>query len=529
MQTARRQSEAMATYLITNPVTTSRPAPYATILVDEGQTSSVFDDDCFAPPPPRWPEAVRHSSHRTIGDNDCHHPDDFPDDSRHSIDVEGLFALPEDAFTIPLPGAFHLAHSPGMMAGPAVLDQSAWSRWQVFRSPTLLEPGIDHRLAKLHLLQPLSPVPVACRTEPGTLTAWLHITNACNLECPYCYVRKSTERMSQETGLRAIEAVFRTARRHGFRQVKLKYAGGEATLHFKLVRELHQRAIELARPTANHSWPIEVSEVLLSNGVRLRPEDAEWLAEHGVRVTISVDGVGQLHNKLRPMKNRPDGDTFADVEHTVDKVLRVHGVFPHIAMTVTGLNAHGAADVARWAMIERGLTTSFSFYRHNLLSLSRADLVYEEQSLINGMLAAYAAIESDLPLWPFLNGLLDRVKADAHLHTCGVGQNYLVITHTGALAQCQMHLSQPIQLHLDGDLLAATASGPLRNLPVSDKVGCRECSYRHVCTGGCPLETYRTTGRWDVRSPNCHIYQALLPAAWRLEGLRLLKRNGYLS
>lgn len=519
----------MTTYPMTNPATTSKPAPYATILIDEGQTSSAFDEDCFAPPPPRSPQTVRHSSHPTRYDNDCHHPDDFPDDSGYNTDVGALFALPEDAFTAPLPGAFHLAHAPGMVVGPAVLDQSAWARWQAFRSPTELEPGIDHRLAELRLVRPLSPVPAACQTEPGTLTAWIHITNACNLECPYCYVRKSNERMSRETGLHAIEAVFRTARRHGFRRVKLKYAGGEATLHFKLVRELHQRAVELARPTAAHLWPIEVSEVLLSNGVRLRPEDAEWLAEHEVRVTISVDGVGQLHNELRPVKGRSDGNTFNAVEHTVDKVLRAHGILPHITMTVTGLNARGAADVARWAMIERGLTTSFSFYRPNLLSLSRADLAYEEQSLIDGMLAAYAAIESNLPLWPFLDGLLDRVKADAHLHTCGVGQNYLVITHTGALAQCQMHLSQPIQLHLNGDLLAATATGPLRNLPVNQKEGCRECSYRHLCAGGCPLETYRVTGRWDVQSPNCRVYKALLPAAWRLEGLRLLKRNGYLS
>jgi uncharacterized protein len=357
----------------------------------------------------------------------------------------------------------------------------------------------------------------------------LHISNACNLECPYCYIRKSSERMSLETGRRAVEAIFRSARRHGYRQVLLKYAGGEATLHFSLIRQLHAYALEQAKPTAQQPVPIDVSEVVLSNGVHIRPEDVEWLAQHGVRLTVSLDGVGALHNTLRPMKNRPDEDTFGKIERTIDRVLRPHGIAPHIAMTVTGLNAHGAADVARWAMIARGLTTSFSFYRPTVLSRSRADLQFEEQTLIDGMLAAYDAIESDLPLWPFLNGLLDRVKAEPHTHTCGAGRNYLVITHAGALAQCQMHVDQPVQPHLGGDLLGAVATGPLRNLPVSEKEGCRACSYRHVCAGGCPLETFRATGRWDVRSPNCHIYQALLPAAWRLEGLRLLKTHGYLN
>jgi len=43
------------------------------------------------------------------------------------------------------------------------------------------------------------------------------------------------------------------------------------------------------------------------------------------------------------------------------------------------------------------------------------------------------------------------------------------------------------------------------------------------CAGGCPLATYRATGRYDVKSPNCNIYRALFPEALRLEGLRLLK------
>jgi hypothetical protein len=37
------------------------------------------------------------------------------------------------------------------------------------------------------------------------------------------------------------------------------------------------------------------------------------------------------------------------------------------------------------------------------------------------------------------------------------------------------------------------------------------------------LTTYRATGRYDVKSPNCNIYKALFPEALRLEGLRLLK------
>ena len=48
------------------------------------------------------------------------------------------------------------------------------------------------------------------------LSVWLHVTNSCNLGCDYCYLAKTGENMSEETALRAVDAVFRSARRQHF-------------------------------------------------------------------------------------------------------------------------------------------------------------------------------------------------------------------------------------------------------------------------------------------------------------------------
>ena len=37
------------------------------------------------------------------------------------------------------------------------------------------------------------------------------------------------------------------------------------------------------------------------------------------------------------------------------------------------------------------------------------------------------------------------------------------------------------------------------------------------------MATFKATGRYDIKSPNCNIYKAIYPQALRLEGLRLLK------
>ena len=64
--------------------------------------------------------------------------------------------------------------------------------------------------------------------------------------------------------------------------------------------------------------------------------------------------------------------------------------------------------------------------------------------------------------------------------------------------------------------------GPLTSSS-DEKEGCRACTWRYSCSGGCTIATFRATGRYDVKSPNCNIYKAIYPAALRLEGLRLLK------
>lgn len=491
---------------MTTPDTARPPAFSSLILAAPPQPTARFECDCVAPP--------------IEIENDCRQPGVPP---ALGLLAVGPYVQPRGALVAPLPHGFHLVHSPHATTGPAVLASAAFDRWQRFRAPAPLRDDMERRLAALALLQPLATAPALCAGPPDALTAWLHVTNACNLDCPYCYVRKSSERMSEATGLRAVEAVFAEAVRHGFHTVKLKYAGGEASLHFALVRRLHDYAVHLSARMG-----IALREVLLTNAVHLRPADADWLAEQRVKVMLSLDGVGESHNALRPLRNRPGYDTFAAVADTVDHVLLPRGLRPDVNMVVTGRNAHAAADVARWAILARALPTTFTFYRPNLLSRSRDDLANEESALIAGMLAAYRALEEELPTWPFTGGLLDRVSAEARTHACGVGQNYLVIGHTGALSQCPMYLAQPVRADLDGDLLSAVAAGPIHNLPVAQKEGCRDCSLRYRCAGGCPVETFRATGRWDVQSPNCGLYRTLLPAALRLEGLRLMKINGYL-
>jgi uncharacterized protein len=349
------------------------------------------------------------------------------------------------------------------------------------------------------------------------LTAWLHLTDRCNLRCSYCYLPHVREDMSPETGRAAIDATFRSALANGFKQVKLKYAGGEPLLRFPLIVELHQYAQALAE---KHGIALE--GVVLSNGTLLTAEMVTTLKSLGLRLMISMDGLGQYHDAHRPYAG--GRGSFADVSEAVDLAL-ANGLTPNISVTVSSRTADGLADVMAW-ILERGLPFSLNFYRENELSASHEDMRLDEQKIISGMLAAFKVIEENLPRRPFLGGIIDRANLSvSHTHTCGVGQNYLVFDQNGQIAKCQMHIRKPItDIHVADPLAVIRADQiGIQNISVEEKEGCKTCEWKHWCAGGCPLATYRATGRYDVKSPNCNIYKALFPEALRLEGLRLLK------
>ncbi|HEY4032612.1 MAG TPA: SPASM domain-containing protein, partial [Ktedonobacteraceae bacterium] len=115
--------------------------------------------------------------------------------------------------------------------------------------------------------------------------------------------------------------------------------------------------------------------------------------------------------------------------------------------------------------------------------------------------------------------------------TCGVGRNYLVIDQRGGVAKCQADIKQTVTTIDRDDPLQVIRDDlkGIQSLSVDEKEGCRTCEWRYWCTGGCPLLTYRATGRYDVKSPNCNIYKALFPEVLRLEALRLLQYESPVS
>ncbi len=464
-----------------------------------------FEDDCACP----------------TNDLTIEHP-------TYLIDETVQYILPS-LHTTKVSNDFNLVFNPLGQDGVVAMNSSTMSVLQAFERPTTLADGVAtfhtpskalsaaRRLAELNLLQPVQGQLQIKRSAPKTLTAWLHVTNDCNLHCPYCYVAKSADDMDIDLGKQSVDAVFRSALANGFSRVKFKYAGGEATLNFHTVLILHDHARLIAD---QHN--LELDGVVLSNGVALSNQMIFEMKTRNIRLMISLDGVGEYHDEHRPFIN--GRGSFSYVERALDR-LSTNDFIPSISITVSNRNFKGLAETVKY-VLKRGLPFTINFYRENECSTSFVDLNYQDDAIISAMKEAFAAIEANIPFHSLLGAIVDRAQLESpHDRSCGVGNSYLVINYKGGVAKCHMELEQTITDISVPDPLQFIRKDQIgvQNPSVEEKEGCRECHWRYWCAGGCPALTYRVMGRFDVKSPNCHIYKTIFPEVLRLEGLRLLK------
>lgn len=419
-----------------------------------------------------------------------------------------------------------------------VLDAPAFALLKSFRSPMTLQElfqkypeytpsALEQAVTlfyKVGLLQdPGQPRTIHMAEQNSTLVAWMHVTNACNLRCHYCYISKTSESMNDDTARRSIDAIFRSALKRGFKHVRLKYAGGEASLNLSRVLAIHDYAGELAQQHA-----LAFSAFIISNGVALPQRTIDQFKARGIGVTISLDGIEHYHDSQRPFVNGQG--SFKYVDRTIERLL-ASDMRPHINVTVSQRSLTGLPELMRY-ILERDLSFTLSYYRENDCSDHLHDLQYTDAQMVGAMRSAFAVIEHALPRRRLLDSLIDKADMKMpHRHTCGVGQNYLVIDQHGGIARCHAAIEQTITSINADDPLSVIQHDQtgVQGLPVEEKEGCRSCDWRYWCGGGCPLLTHRITGRYDVKSPNCTIYKALFPDALRLEGLRLLKYESPVS
>ncbi len=347
-------------------------------------------------------------------------------------------------------------------------------------------------------------------------------TIACNSRCIYCQASSLApgkgRSMSVETAIKVIQTIFKTKAR----SIKIEFQGGEPTLRFDLVRTFVLEAEKLNRVHKKH-----LTFVLCTNLVAVTEEQLDFLRDHGVLVSTSLDGPKEVHDTNRPLR---DGSGSYDlVVRNLDMVRRVLGEGRVSAlMTVTPHNLFRLLDVVG-EYRRRGLHSIFirplnPYGRARVNDLDQSytmkQFVAQYTAALDAILALnvsgvyfveeYAALLLERILTPFGNGFID-LQSPSGCGISGALYNYdgnvfvsdegRMLAEMGDRKFLMGHIHQHRYEQIFGGHLVQelVRSSIIETLP-----GCSSCAYCPYC-GSDPVRNYAeggdTVGRQFLSEP----------------------------
>lgn len=346
------------------------------------------------------------------------------------------------------------------------------------------------------------------------LGVWLHLTDVCNLRCNYCFLPHDPITMELEIAHGVVDKIFELAVRYQSESVQIKYAGGEPLIAFETLLAIdgYAKALASRDGVAYHGQ-------IITNGTLLTQEIISVIQSAKLSLTVSLDGLGH-YNDQRLYRNHTSSvhDSIANIERAI-----AQEVFPHINIVVGEHNIQGLPQFTHW-LLEHQLKFSFSLMRNH--HYTPAFVALEEEKIIQGLRQSFQVIQKNLPHYPLAHWVSDKMNPlFAHHHTCGAGENYVVVDPKGAISKCHMELHKPVSHYRNADPIADIRGDQrfVRSVDVDTIEECQKCDIRYFCTAECPIETYQKTGFYTKKSPNCAIYKALFDEALTLEALRLIQ------
>ena len=348
----------------------------------------------------------------------------------------------------------------------------------------------DRALARLGLDAPpaIDDRPL---TNPPLRALSLAVAQKCNLGCTYCYAQQgefggAAKDMSLETARRAVDLLLADC--PPGERVNVAFLGGEPLANRAVLRQTTRYATERAAARG-----VAVGWSITTNGTLLTPDDADLFEEHAFAVTISLDGVRDDHDRLRPFKS--GAGSFDRVIDRVRPLLarqRRMQVSARVTVTPANLNLPAALDL----FVGLGFhSVGFSPLLHAPNGRNEMDAGHLRR-MLEGMIACGLAFERRViagERYPFLNmtnALRELHRGTHRPYPCGAGAGYLGVSADGDLAACHRFVGDAdgAMGTLDAGIDAVRRDGWLAARHVHTQQPCAGCWARYLCGGGCHHE-----------------------------------------
>ncbi|MEO7536848.1 MAG: radical SAM protein, partial [Ferruginibacter sp.] len=263
----------------------------------------------------------------------------------------------------------------------------------------------------------------------------LAVAQKCNLGCTYCYAQEGSfggaaKNMSLHTAFRSVDMLLE--KMEDGEKAHITYLGGEPLIN----RELIHKTTEYAKRLAT-SRGIQLGFSLTTNGTLIEAVDMYFFEEHGFAVTISIDGIGEIHDRLRP--NKGGKGSYDNIIKRVSPMLKMQRnmqVSARVTVTPKNLALTQTLD----ELVGLGFhSVGFSPMLSSPTGREEMDISSLELMLAQ-MIECGETFEKNMLLgkrYPFsnmVNALKEIHKGTHRPYPCGAGAGYMGISADGDLA-----------------------------------------------------------------------------------------------
>lgn len=339
----------------------------------------------------------------------------------------------------------------------------------------------------------------------------LSVTNQCNLACGYCYEYSADKisktdgnpkYMSMEIAESAIDMLIHEAAERP--SVHVTFFGGETLLNFPLLRQTVAYAKE---KSAAAGKTVEFS--LTTNATLLTEPIIDFLAEHRVGVTVSIDGDRELNDRMR---------TFHDGRGSYDVIVpKIKTLLERHRTNSIGARVTLSSGVSEVRRIYGHLTGEIGFAAVGFSpATANPDRLYhigpQKMSGILGGFEELAWEYRDHALQGRQHGFTNANDTLKELHSgiskaypCGAGLGLLGVGTAGDINICHRFADAEAGRmgHVTrGGIDHSARQSFLETHHLGARYDCHTCWARPVCAGGCYHEAFIHYG--DTSAANLH-------------------------
>jgi uncharacterized protein len=321
----------------------------------------------------------------------------------------------------------------------------------------------------------------------------LILTHRCNLDCGYCYAGEHHgDSMDDETLDRSVDLLFAD----DANPVQLSFFGGEPFLAFDAMKRATLRAERRAAQLGR-----KLILQCTTNGYGLREEHIEFIADHAMHVTVSIDGVREAQELNRPRAN--GNSSFERVRDNLRK-LAAAGTNPDAMMVISPATARYAYRSASFLWGKGIRTVRANMQLDAPWSEEDKSLLREELLAVSSELVARRLRGEQVSFEPFEKGIRASASPRARAKTKSERAQVVVAT-TGNLYPC----APMVGPDRDDGPEAAIRIGHLDQgvAKIVERAHC-EGTQCHK-GGGCQCAAYLETGNRFTAGPNGRWYAQL--------------------